>query len=66
MRQLPQIKNFLRTPEERFQNLPDFPYQPHYTEIGGLRIAYIDEGRKMAPLFCSCTASLHGLFFTAK
>ncbi|PUE17276.1 haloalkane dehalogenase [Limnohabitans sp. MMS-10A-178] len=50
MRQLPQIKNFLRTPEERFQNLPDFPYTPHYTEVGGLRIAYIDEGPKDGPV----------------
>jgi haloalkane dehalogenase len=50
MRQLPPIKNFLRTPEERFQNLPDFPYQAHYTDIGGLRIAYIDEGPKDGPV----------------
>jgi haloalkane dehalogenase len=48
MRQLPKIENFLRTPEERFHNLPDFPYEPHYSEIGGLGIAYIDEGPKAA------------------
>jgi len=35
----------LRTPEDRFSNLPDFPYAPRYTEISdGLRIACIDEG----------------------
>ena len=50
MRQLPKIENFLRTPEERFHNLPDFPYEPHYSEIGGLRIAYIDEGPKEGPV----------------
>ena len=50
MRQHPQIKNFLRTPEKRFQDLPDFPYTPNYTEIGGLRIAYIDEGPKEGPV----------------
>ena len=50
MRQLPPIKNFLRTPEERFQNLPDFSFVPHYTEIGGLRVAYIDEGPKEGPV----------------
>ncbi len=33
-----------RTPEERFANLPDFPWQPKYTEHEGLRLAYIDEG----------------------
>jgi len=50
MRQLPHIENFLRTPEERFQNLPDFSFAPHYTQIGGLRIAYIDEGPKDGPV----------------
>ena len=43
-RALPTVKNVLRTPEERFNNLPDFPYEPRWTEIGGLRIAHIDEG----------------------
>ena len=28
----------LRTPEERFANLPGFPYEPKYVEIEGLRI----------------------------
>ena len=49
MRQHPHIQNFLRTPEERFQNLPDFAFTPNYIEIGGLRIAYIDEGPKDGP-----------------
>ncbi len=36
----------LRTPDERFANLPGFPYQPHYVEVGGgLRMHYIDEGQ---------------------
>lgn len=35
----------LRTPEARFANLPDFPFEPHYADVGdGLRMAYIDEG----------------------
>ena len=34
----------IRTPDERFDNLPDFPYQPHYVEINGMRISYVDEG----------------------
>ena len=34
----------IRTPDECFGNLPDFPYTPHYVEIMGLRIHYIDEG----------------------
>ena len=50
MQQLPVIQKILRTPEERFAKLSDFPYVPHYTEIGGLRIAYIDEGPRTAPV----------------
>ena len=34
----------LRTPDERFENLPDFPYQPNYVEINGARVHYLDEG----------------------
>jgi len=36
---LPTVPRVLRTPDERFANLPDFPYAPHYTEVGGLRMA---------------------------
>ncbi len=28
----------------RFVNLPDFPYQPRFAEISGLRVHYLDEG----------------------
>ncbi len=36
--------NYLRTPDEHFQGLPGFPYEPHYLEINGGRIHYLDEG----------------------
>ncbi|MBT3622762.1 MAG: alpha/beta fold hydrolase [Gammaproteobacteria bacterium] len=39
-------RQFVRTPDEQFENLPDFPYQPNYVEIDGLRMHYIDEGPK--------------------
>ncbi len=35
---------YVRTPEERFQNLKDFPYEPHYVQVEDLRMHYIDEG----------------------
>lgn len=50
MRALPAVSKILRTPEERFAHVPDFPYTPHYTEVGGLRIAFIDEGPRDAPI----------------
>ena len=34
----------LRTPEERFDNLPDYPFTPNYITVDGLRIHYVDEG----------------------
>lgn len=34
----------LTTPQERFANLPDFPFEPHYTEIDGLRICHVEAG----------------------
>jgi haloalkane dehalogenase len=46
----------LRTPDDRFANLPDFPFAPHYETIRDasgvdLRIGYIDEGpRDAAPV----------------
>ena len=35
----------IRTPDERFGNLPDFPFVPHYVEVNGLRVHYVDEGK---------------------
>ncbi|MFX0135896.1 MAG: haloalkane dehalogenase [Candidatus Hodarchaeota archaeon] len=38
----------LQTPDERFENLPDFPYKPNYLEVDNIRIHYVDEGPKDA------------------
>ena len=38
----------LRTPDERFSNLPGYPFKPRYVEIGGLRMHYVDEGPQSA------------------
>ena len=35
----------LRTPEENFRNLPEYPFQPNYIEVEGLRMHYVDEGK---------------------
>jgi haloalkane dehalogenase len=34
----------LRTPDDRFANLPGFPYEPKCLEIEGLRMAYVEHG----------------------
>jgi len=33
-----------RTPDDRFQNLPGYEYEPHYVEVDGLRLHHLDEG----------------------
>lgn len=43
-----------RTPDERFAELPDFGYEPSYREVGGLRLAHLDEGEGAPVVF------LHG------
>ena len=40
----------VRTPEERFENLKDYPYAPHYVDVDAgdgtpLRVHYLDEGQ---------------------
>src|SRR5947208_12466799 len=39
----------LRTPDERFTNLPGYAFTPHYLEVDGLRIHHVDEGPRGAP-----------------
>ncbi len=39
----------LRTPDERFDALPDHPFAPHYTDVDGLRVHHVDEGPADAP-----------------
>jgi len=47
----------LRTPDDRFKNLPGYGFEPHYAEVpdgdgGTLRVHYIDEGPQgAAPVF---------------
>ncbi len=34
----------LRTPDERFNNLPDYPFEPNYVDFGESRMHFVDEG----------------------
>ena len=45
----------LRTPEERFDSLPGYRFEPHYLTVehprqGAVRLHYLDEGPKDAPV----------------
>jgi len=44
-----------RTADERFEGLPGYELEPHYSEIEGLRLHYVDEGPAdgdVAPIVC--------------
>ena len=38
------MTDVFRTPEERFERLPGFEYEPAYREVDGLRLAHVDAG----------------------
>lgn len=40
-----------RTPDERFDGLPGFDFEPHYADVDGLRMHYLDEGEG-EPIVC--------------
>ena len=51
----------LRTPDERFENIKGYPFEPHYTTIkthddSDLRIHHIDEGPRDGPILLA----MHG------
>lgn len=48
--------DYLRTPDSRFERLLDYPFEPHYVEVGGLRMHYLDEG----PADAAPILMLHG------
>jgi haloalkane dehalogenase len=41
---------FVRTPDECFETLSGFSYEPHYLSIEGLRMHYVDEGPPDGPV----------------
>ncbi len=57
----PVREDALRTPDACFAELPGYPWTPHYLSdlpsLGGLRLHYLDEGPRDAPLTWLC---LHG------
>jgi haloalkane dehalogenase len=39
------VSDVLRTSQARFQELPDYPFAPHYVELDQVRMHYVDEGQ---------------------
>lgn len=48
--------NVLRTPDSRFASVPDFPFEPRFTDVGGLRMARVEAGPPSGPV----VLCLHG------
>lgn len=46
----------LRTPDDRFDGLPDYDFDPRYVDIDGMRLHYLDEG----PADAEPVLMLHG------
>ena len=44
LRAASQLMEIFRTPDERFDDLPGFDFEPHYAEVDGLRLHHLDEG----------------------
>ena len=45
----------LRTSDERFRQLPGYPFEPHYTDVAdgdgtALRVHHVDEGPRDGPI----------------
>jgi haloalkane dehalogenase len=47
----------IRTPEERFKNLLDYPFAPRWFDWKGIKMHYLDEGPKDAPI----VLCMHGM-----
>jgi haloalkane dehalogenase len=45
------VAEVFRTPDERFHDLPGYDFEPHYAEVDGLRLHYVDEGEG-EPVVC--------------
>jgi haloalkane dehalogenase len=43
------MADFLRTPDDRFRDLPGYDFAPHWLDVGGLRVHYVDEGPRTGP-----------------
>lgn len=45
------MQRVFRTPDDRFAALPGYDFQPHYLDVDGLRMHYVDEGEGR-PVVC--------------
>src|SRR5688500_8829581 len=41
---------FVRTRDDRFEHLADFPFAPNHLDVRGLRMHYVDEGPRDGPV----------------
>ena len=51
---------FVRTPEDRFAAIGDYPYEPRYATVDGLRMAYVTSGPDASHQGTATILLLHG------
>lgn len=51
------MNKVFQTPESRFKELKDYPFQPHFVKVENLKIHYVDEG----PVHANPVLFLHGV-----
>lgn len=59
-RTTPNGVTFVRTPDEQFDSIEDFPYEPRYADVDGLRMAYVAEGPENTDASTATILLLHG------
>ena len=60
----------LRTPDECFDNLEDYPFEPNYIDLEHddqtLRMHFLDENPESEEIVLLCMVSLHGHTYIEK
>ena len=53
------MTDFIRTPDENFDDLADFPFAPRYHPWQDLRMHYVDEGPGDGPVALLLLSLIH-------
>jgi hypothetical protein len=52
----PSTRPFVRTPDECFDALPDYPWSPNYAEVDGMRMHHVETGDRASEVVLPTSA----------